>query len=78
MSDQKIIGYRSLAPEETALINECKHLAEQVGAFVEKLRLAPGCPETGQVDQRWVSIGATQLQQGFMAVTRAIARPETF
>jgi hypothetical protein len=30
------------------------------------------------IDQRWVSIGATQLQQGWMAVIRSIAQPSTF
>jgi RyR domain len=74
----KISGYRQLSPEEVALMNEGKALATQCGAFVEKLRNAPGAPATGQVDQRWVSVGATQLQQGFMAAIRAIARPETF
>jgi hypothetical protein len=27
---------------------------------------------------RWISIGKTHLQQGFMALTRGIAKPETF
>jgi RyR domain len=74
----KITGYRQLSPEEAALMNEGKALAEQVGAYINKLRTAPGTPATGSVDQRWVSVGATQLQQGFMAAIRAIARPETF
>jgi hypothetical protein len=30
------------------------------------------------IDQRWVSIGATDLQRGFMAVIRGIAQPSTF
>lgn len=30
------------------------------------------------IDQRWVSIGATELQQGLMALTRAIAKPTFF
>lgn len=31
-----------------------------------------------QLDQRWISIGATDLQRGFMAVIRGIAQPTTF
>ena len=46
--------------------------AEQVGRFVQHLRQADS------LDQRWVSIGATDLQTGFMALTRAIAQPTTF
>lgn len=73
---------------EVALTNEAKALAEQCGAFVEKLR-AHGPQDTRghdiyiaplepPVDQRWVSIGATDLQRGFMALLRAIAQPTTF
>ena len=69
---QKITGYRDLTEAEIALMNEGKALAQQVGEFVAKLR------GTADLDQRWVSIGATELQQGFMAVIRGIARPTTF
>ena len=83
----KITGYRQLSYAEVALMNEGKALAEQCGAYIAKLRahanagpnvtpddLAAGPP----LDQRWISIGATQLQQGFMAVIRGIAQPTTF
>ncbi len=67
-----IKGYRDLSAEEIALMNEGKTLAEQVGAFVEKLRANTA------TDKRWVSIGQTHLQQGFMAAIRGIAQPTTF
>ena len=87
----KITGYRQLTANEVALMNEGKALAEQCGAYIEKLRayvpqnmdgpdgadsvvMRPGAT----LDQRWVSIGATDLQRGFMAVIRGIARPTTF
>lgn len=74
MKDQHkhIKGYRDLSPEEIALMNEVKTKAAEVGELIEKLRAAPG------LDQRWVSIGATDLQKGFMCVTRGIAQPENF
>ncbi|WP_431509762.1 DUF7681 family protein [Variovorax sp. DAIF25] len=89
MQQPKITGYRKLSEEEVALMNEGKALAEQCGAFVAKLRALPATPTLGLplgdhaggdpfIDQRWVSIGATQLQQGFMAVIRGIAQPSTF
>ena len=78
----KITGYRQLSAEEVALMNEGKALAEQCGAYIERLRLSAkvgGPAEAGPaLDQRWISIGATQLQQGFMAVIRGIAQPTTF
>lgn len=69
---QKIKGYRDLTEEEIALMNEIKALAEQAGELVQKLRNTEG------LDQRWTSIGQTDLQTGFMALTRAVAQPTTF
>jgi hypothetical protein len=67
-----IVGYRTLSELEIDLMNEGKTLASSCGEFVAKLRAMEEC------DQRWVSIGATDVQQGFMALLRAIARPTTF
>ena len=87
----KITGYRQLTEAEAALMNEAKALAEQCGALIAKLRAyvpqnmsGPVGGETeafkpgATLDQRWISIGATDLQTGFMAVVRGIARPTTF
>lgn len=71
---EKIKGYRDLSEQEIALMNEGKELAVQVGAWIEKLESM----ERFEVDHRWVAIGKTHLQQGFMAAIRGIARPETF
>lgn len=79
-----IKGYRQLSTEEQALINEGKQIAEGVGAYIAKLRgFADSkggtcCGSDLHLDQRWVSIGATDLQRGFMAVIRGIAQPTTF
>jgi hypothetical protein len=85
MIQPKITGYRQLTEGEVALMNEGKALAEQCGAYIAKLR-AIDAPELGRttktgphtLDQRWISIGATDLQRGFMAVIRGIAQPTTF
>lgn len=69
---QKIKGYRDLTEAEIAAMNDCKQLAVQVGELCDKVAATEG------VDQRWVNIARTQLQQGFMALIRGIARPETF
>jgi len=68
----KITGYRQLNESEVALMNEGKALAEQCGAYIAKLQATDG------LSQRWVSIGATDLQKGFMSVIRGIAQPTTF
>ena len=87
MVQPKVIGYRQLSEEDVALMNEGKELAELCGAFVAKLRRHPDIkrfPDATKdealtpLDQRWVSIGATDIQTGFMAILRGIAQPTTF
>ena len=68
----KITGYRQLNEAEAALMNEIKQRGVELGALVGKLRGTQG------LDQRWVSIGATDLQTGLMALTRGVAQPTTF
>ncbi len=69
---RQIKGYRDLSAEEIALMNEAKVMAESVGALVEKIAATPG------VDGRWVAIGKTDLQKGFMSLIRGIAQPTSF
>lgn len=69
---RQIKGYRELDEGEIALINEIKDKGVELGELVTKLRTA------GYIDQRWVSIGATDLQTGLMALTRSVARPDFF
>ncbi len=82
MSTQIHKGFRELTELEKELIDEGKVLAEQVGVYIKKLREFPTNPldeiKSNHIDGRWLSIGQTDLQKGFMAVTRSIAKPETF
>lgn len=68
----KITGYRQLSEADAALMNEIKAQGVTLGKLVAKLRGTEG------VDQRWVSIGQTDLQTGLMALTRGVAQPTTF
>lgn len=72
---QHIKGYRDLSTDEIALINEAKVLSDQVGEFIAKISDHLPYPN---IDPRWIAIGRTDLQKGFMALIRAIARPTTF
>jgi hypothetical protein len=67
-----ITGYRELDQADITAINDIKAKADEVGALCEALSKHEG------VDQRWVAIGRTHLQQGFMALVRSIAQPESF
>jgi hypothetical protein len=79
-----ISGNRDLTQTDIDLMNKIKAAAERVDAFVEKLdkltlsqRAAEAAPFPAY-DGPWVSIGRTHLKQGFMALTRAVAKPTTF
>ena len=69
---RKITGYRELSQQEIDDMNAVKAMARDVGAMIEELQQNKG------LDQRWVAIAKTHLQQGFMAATRSIAQPEFF
>ncbi len=69
---KQIKGYRDLSQEEIDLMNEAKSLAVQVGDLVAKIQATP------LTDKRWASIGQTDLQKGFMSLSRAVAQPTTF
>jgi hypothetical protein len=70
-----ITGYRELTSEEKALINTIKDKAEEVGKLCDKLR---GLRGMSIADRRWLDIGETDLQKGFMSLVRSVARPTTF
>lgn len=74
---EKIKGYRDLSEEEIALMNEAKELAEKCGELTERMK-GKVFPNGRTVDGRWLSIGVTDLQKGFMAVIRSVAQPTTF
>ena len=82
MIQPKVTGYRQLSEAEVELMNEGKALAESCGAYIAKLRQVGGSPDGPapglSLDQRWLNIGATDIQRGFMAVIRGIAQPTTF
>lgn len=69
---KKIKGYRDLSQAEIDLMNEIKAKGVELGELVAKLRATDG------LDQRWGSIGTTDLQTGLMALTRGVAQPTSF
>ncbi len=66
-----ISGYRELSEVDVDLMNAIKAFGPQLEALVTRLQDA-------DTDRRWISIGATSLQQGLMALTRAVTKPTFF
>lgn len=67
-----ISGYRELDEFEIELMNKIKAQGIELAALVEELRT------NEELDQRWISIGTTDLQKGLMALTRGVAKPLFF
>ena len=67
-----ITGYRELSKEEINMMNMIKALGAQIEEVVAEVRAVP------DHDGRWAAIGVTELQIGLMALTRSIAKPESF
>lgn len=73
MEQPEITGYRQLSADDARRMNAIKDVAMLAGRIVEDMK-AHG----DAFDQRWVAIGATDLQRGFMELVRAVAKPTTF
>ena len=69
---RKIKGYRELDEREVAAMNHVKEVAAMVGDVVAAME------DNSALDPRWVAIGKTDLQTGFMALTRSVAKPDFF
>ncbi len=68
----KIKGYRALSDEEIGMINSIKTHGDSLEQQINALMWMDN------IDMRWVKIGQTHLQQGIMALCRAVAKPEGF
>ena len=77
-----IDGYRKLTQREVDLINEIKRKGSECGGLCAQLKALSTTPidDEGKIklDGRWVSIGTTHLQEGFMALVRAVDQPTNF
>ncbi len=62
---------RELSISERAVMAAIRAQAKEVGELVVTLQATTA-------DQRWVNIAKTELQQGFMALIRAVAKPDVF
>lgn len=69
---RQIKGYKELDQKQIDTMNRIKSLGAEVGSLIDELIV--GC----DADSRWIAIGKTNLQQGFMALTRSVTKPDFF
>lgn len=64
-----VAGYKPQDASTVALVNVNKRHEEVVLRVLDDLAALP------DVDKRWLAIGRTAIEQGFMAANRAIFKP---
>lgn len=62
-------GYRPQSAASVAVVTAMKEREEVI------LRALDALTENPEVDKCWLAIGRTAIEQGFMAVNRAVFRP---
>lgn len=91
---RKISGYRELSQEEIELMNKIKSLGPMIEEVVTSVQNHISCQyertDNGgdDIDEysrlcqadpwRWINTSIDHLQQGLMALTRAVAQPTFF
>ena len=72
---RQIKGYRELSELEIALMNKIKEKGVELDSLIRDLGESEG---PTKANPRWLAIGKTHLQEGLMALTRSIAKPDFF
>lgn len=62
-------GYQPQSQSKVDAVNRNKELEEVV------LRVLDGLKAMEGIDQRWLAIGRTDIEKGFMAINRAVFQP---
>lgn len=65
-----VAGYRPQSAVNVARVNAVKQTEERLLRLLDELKADP------EIDQRWLQIGRTSIEQGFMDVVRSIFKPE--
>ena len=73
MSDHKplpVAGYNAQSDENVQMVNLNKRTEERTLQLLDIYATSP------DVDARWLAIARTHIEQGFMAMNRAIFKPQ--
>lgn len=66
-----VVGYQPQTEDAVAFVNENKALEERLLRRLDRMA-AKGPPA---YDMRWLAIARTSIEQGFMAMNRAVFQP---
>lgn len=79
MTDHKglpVQGYRQQPQIAVDAVNRNKETEEKILRLIDDLQNGQLKGESFQADGRWLAIARTDLEKGFMALNRAIFKPE--
>jgi hypothetical protein len=62
-------GYQEQTDQNVSMVNRNKEIEETILRVMDTMRMMP------DIDQRWLAIGRTHIEQGFMAMNRAVFKP---
>lgn len=65
-----VAGYTAQSDDIIKTVNENKQLEETVLKQLDVLKAR------ADVDQRWLAIGRTHIEEAFMAINRALFKPQ--
>lgn len=71
-----VAGYRPQNQAAVDAVNANKQSEEKILRLIDDLQNGTLNGEAFQADPRWLSIARTDLEKGFMALNRAIFKPE--
>lgn len=64
-----VLGYQPLTQSKLDMVNEHKQTEERLMRHLDAMK------HMVMVDQRWLAIGRTHLEQAFMAINRSVFQP---
>lgn len=71
-----VAGYKSQSGDKVAEVNENKQIEERILRRLDRMAATATGPNHELVyDPRWIAIGRSHIEQGFMAINRAIFQP---
>jgi hypothetical protein len=80
VTELPIKGYTSQPADKIARVNHHKELEEQILRVMDAMvKPVPYFDENGvgvPCDPRWVAVARTHIEQGFMALNRAVLQPQ--
>ena len=65
-----VAGYTTQSDDKVLTVNENKQLEETILKRLDALQ------ENPDFDKRWLAIGKTHIEEAFMAINRAIFKPQ--